>query len=117
MPVREWVPKHIRAAAQKRTCQRCGGSGSLDLHHIDGNRKNNSLANLLTLCDSCHTKTHWETDKRATLQPRPLCAVCDRPARHSGLCETHRSRLLRHGSPLLKKKKIGREWVLMEETG
>ena len=31
---------------------------SLDIHHIDYDKKNNSLENLTTLCDSCHSKTN-----------------------------------------------------------
>ena len=30
----------------------------LDIHHIDYNKKNNNLENLITLCDSCHAKTN-----------------------------------------------------------
>lgn len=33
----------------------------LSVHHIDGNKNNNSLSNLIPLCRSCHTKrTHRE---------------------------------------------------------
>jgi len=34
-------------------------SEGLDVHHIDYNKQNNSLDNLTTLCDSCHTKTNF----------------------------------------------------------
>jgi hypothetical protein len=30
----------------------------LDVHHIDENKLNNSLNNLVTLCKSCHSKVH-----------------------------------------------------------
>jgi len=30
----------------------------LSIHHIDRNKKNNNLNNLISLCDSCHAKTH-----------------------------------------------------------
>lgn len=43
------------------TCQNpeCGYlSEGLDCHHIDYNKKNNNTKNLITLCDSCHTKTN-----------------------------------------------------------
>jgi len=50
------------------TCQSCGlihkGTGpegrGLLVHHIDRNKNNNSIGNLLTLCNSCHRKLHWE---------------------------------------------------------
>ncbi|MEK6951436.1 MAG: NUMOD3 domain-containing DNA-binding protein [Nanoarchaeota archaeon] len=32
-------------------------SDKLDIHHIDYNKKNNNLENLLTLCTKCHGKT------------------------------------------------------------
>lgn len=28
-----------------------------ELHHIDGNRNNNSLDNLMILCPNCHSQT------------------------------------------------------------
>lgn len=47
------------------TCQHCnlkcsGNKGKyLDVHHIDENKYNNSIDNLICLCKSCHTKVHW----------------------------------------------------------
>lgn len=32
-------------------------------HHIDGNRKNNEIENLLILCRSCHIAIHWRLRK------------------------------------------------------
>lgn len=53
------------------TCQLCGfvGYGYVDrrlaVHHIDGDRKHNSLDNLITLCDSCHKfLTGYQSYKR-----------------------------------------------------
>jgi hypothetical protein len=40
-------------------CVRCGGKPQ-DVHHVDGDRKNNELDNLMTLCRSCHMKEHFE---------------------------------------------------------
>jgi len=34
-----------------------GGSVSLELHHLDGNGKNNRLENLQLLCPNCHSQT------------------------------------------------------------
>lgn len=51
----------------RHTCQRCGQTNDLHVHHIDGNGvttprelRNNALDNLITLCRGCHTKTHHE---------------------------------------------------------
>ena len=47
------------------TCQHCGATEYLHVHHIDGagvttpkELRNNALDNLLTLCRSCHTRVH-----------------------------------------------------------
>lgn len=50
-------------ARDNYTCQICGVQENdyyrkLDVHHIDGRKKNNSLENLITLCESCHIHTH-----------------------------------------------------------
>lgn len=46
-------------------CRECGISedihkGSLHVHHIDGDRLNNKMENLITLCCSCHAKKQWQ---------------------------------------------------------
>lgn len=33
------------------------------VHHIDGNKKNNNLTNLVTLCSQCHIKVHTQFTK------------------------------------------------------
>jgi len=48
-------------------CQVCGvteeeslarGHGYLVVHHLDGNKQNSDPQNLITLCNSCHTRWH-----------------------------------------------------------
>jgi Zn finger protein HypA/HybF involved in hydrogenase expression len=42
-----------------RECQMCFNKvKNLDVHHIDFNRKNISLKNLVTLCEQCHYELH-----------------------------------------------------------
>ena len=36
---------------------------SLDVHHIDYNKKNCKEDNLITLCHSCHTKTNYNRER------------------------------------------------------
>ena len=51
-----------------RICQLCGSrenKRNLDIHHIDYNRKNNSITNLIPLCQSCNLEVNknrnfWE---------------------------------------------------------
>ena len=49
-------------------CERCGlntWQGSplpLEIHHIDGNRRNHDLSNLQILCPNCHSQTsNWRS--------------------------------------------------------
>lgn len=48
---------------KEKKCERCGLTDwmgepiSLQLHHNDGNRDNNSLENLSVLCPNCHSQT------------------------------------------------------------
>jgi len=44
------------------TCQICGNTHNLVVHHIDYNKKHNYPSNLIALCRSCHGKT---TSRRA----------------------------------------------------
>jgi len=45
-------------------CRKCNEDGSkfrLFVHHIDYNKKNNSIDNLVTVCASCHSRIHGRT--------------------------------------------------------
>ena len=63
-----WTNK-LRNEIRKRdnyTCQECGKiqnelKRKLEVHHIDYNKKNCSIFNLITLCRSCHSKTQGNT--------------------------------------------------------
>lgn len=39
-------------------CQECGVTVDIEVHHIDGDRFNSALENLLPLCHDCHMKVH-----------------------------------------------------------
>ena len=44
-------------------CRICGSDGveaTLNVHHIDYNRKHNKHKNLVTLCGRCHKQVHFE---------------------------------------------------------
>lgn len=49
----------------KKACVRCGLDDEriLEVHHKDGNRKNNALNNLVWLCRNCHGLEHVENKK------------------------------------------------------
>ena len=39
-------------------CLSCGSTDNLELHHIDGNPRNNDSSNWLVLCRDCHVREH-----------------------------------------------------------
>jgi len=39
-------------------CALCLSNDSLHVHHIDGDRTNNDMENLVTLCERCHNRIH-----------------------------------------------------------
>ncbi|MCH5315443.1 MAG: HNH endonuclease [Eubacterium sp.] len=81
---------------QRTTCENCGKSGNLDVHHIDGNYQNNNLENLKVLCRSCHIKEH---------RNKSLCKVCGKPMDGGlGYCDKHYRRYKKYGNPYIVKK-------------
>ena len=57
----------LRTTVKRRDghkCRKCSHGGSkflLFVHHIDMNKKNNTVENLVTVCSSCHTRIHCGT--------------------------------------------------------
>ena len=43
-------------------CRLCGSINRLQCHHIDYNKRNSCLSNLITLCSGCHNKTHYNRE-------------------------------------------------------
>ena len=39
-------------------CSLCESKKYLNVHHVDGNRENNNISNLIYLCRSCHNRAH-----------------------------------------------------------
>ena len=44
--------------AKKTSCEWCGSSKNLCVHHKDENRYNNDINNLITICKRCHQTHH-----------------------------------------------------------
>jgi hypothetical protein len=58
---RRW--RKLRTAILTRdhlACRRCGLATNLEVHHIDGDFRNDDPANLLTLCGRCHDEAEVE---------------------------------------------------------
>ena len=53
----------VAEGIKENRCEMCGINSwngkqlQLELHHIDGNRNNHSLDNLMLLCPNCHSQT------------------------------------------------------------
>jgi mannose-6-phosphate isomerase-like protein (cupin superfamily) len=43
-------------------CLMCGSKSSLEIHHVDYNKKNNEDNNLITLCKKCHNITNFNRE-------------------------------------------------------
>lgn len=73
----------------EKKCSICGKDGKLDVHHKDGDYKNNNLDNLTYLCRSCHTKQHRIKQK---------CKICGQPMKAKGYCNKHYIEYRKYGA-------------------
>jgi hypothetical protein len=95
-------PRSSRKQSAKKAkpkCETCGRPRKetrLYVHHVDEDPLNNDPSNLKTLCGSCHQLTHSRSPKGIPKPPSD-CRFCSRPAYRRGVCNTHRSRMRRHG--------------------
>ena len=72
--------KELIRIRDNHTCQYCGKPESdlrrkLNVHHIDYDKKNLLPKNLISLCDSCHSKTNFNRErwiKKLTLRTKRL---------------------------------------------
>lgn len=103
------------AKTRLEKCQICGRSGH-HVHHKDENPQNNNPSNLMTLCGSCHRHCH-SPNFTETGEQRVSCKHCAKQSVKAGLCNTHLTRRLKYGDPLITKKKVGSLWVLTRDVG
>ena len=59
--------------AKGEYCHICGTHKNINVHHIDADRSNNDLSNLVPLCANCHADVHhgeksWPPEKHRTYQ-------------------------------------------------
>jgi hypothetical protein len=66
--------------AKSERCSECGSTSNIVVHHVDGDRSNNDLANLIPLCRSCHSKVHTCADGFEHLTEQlPESAIANKP--------------------------------------
>lgn len=60
----EWTPALRRTIRQRdKCCAVCSSVARLAVHHINYNKSDLSLANLIALCNSCHAKTNFSRSR------------------------------------------------------
>lgn len=75
---------------REKKCELCGTTINIDVHHKDGNYRNNRSENLMVVCRSCHMKLH---------HPKAKCRICGKPVKGHGYCEKHYQRFKKYGDP------------------
>jgi hypothetical protein len=95
-PETGWSAAHsaARSLVAPGPCSRCGKPQATDVHHKDGNWRNNSPTNLERICRSCHSREHRQ---------RGSCVICGKPHKGLGFCEMHYQRFKKWGDPLTVK--------------
>lgn len=85
---------HARKLVPAGPCRTCGKPDAMDVHHRDGDHRNNSPENLERICRGCHIRHH---------QPKGCCKICGKPMKGLGYCDKHYQRFKKHGDPLAVK--------------
>lgn len=76
----------IKEGLKENRCEKCGITEwlgepiSVQLHHVDGNHKNNNLSNLQMLCPNCHSQTHNFCGKNVKPTPKTKTITAKRKA-------------------------------------
>lgn len=64
LTVTKWLKEEIRECQNCGLGQWCGSQLPLKVHHIDGDKRNNTKENLQVLCPNCHSLTkNWRGRK------------------------------------------------------
>lgn len=68
-----WETYHWRARKHRKpSCEACGLTERLHVHHVDGNHENSDPTNYQTLCVYCHGFLHATADRLGWIQPGRL---------------------------------------------
>lgn len=77
----------IIAGLKKSTCEICGYTENLELHHINGDHNDNRLENLQILCPNCHAKTNNYRGRNSTKNSTPEMAERKNNKSHWCVCK------------------------------
>ena len=84
--------KQAQRKFKATSCEMCGGTLTLQRHHMDGNPTNNQATNVMIVCQPCHMKIHCLIGNwgRGNIKPT-ACKICGemfkpKRARRSTLC-------------------------------
>lgn len=83
----------IKAGYKRNVCEICGISEwngkplTMQMHHKDGDNKNNNLDNLMMICPNCHAQTenYRGAANRTTDKPVNHCQDCGRMIRRTSI--------------------------------
>lgn len=67
-----WYVEAIRNALNQHSCEICGSTWRLQIHHIDGDHSNNKLSNLQVLCAKHHAEIHRNLIPKTFSKPKYL---------------------------------------------
>ena len=48
---------------KEERCVICSSEDEVQVHHVDGDRSNDNIENLVPVCSGCHSKIHSATDE------------------------------------------------------
>lgn len=76
--------KQAQRAYKATQCEICGGTMTLQRHHIDHNPTNNEPGNVQILCQTCHKEVHmqtgtWGQNRKLEDKTCPICKTQFRP--------------------------------------
>ena len=83
---------HARKICPPSPCEICGSEKSTEVHHKNGNWRDNRPENLMRVCRSCHVKQH---------KKKGACSICGKPQKGLGYCEKHYQRFKKYGDPMM----------------
>lgn len=67
-PIKSKIRKQL--TVQRKKCKWCRKNPIYEIHHIDGNRSNGSIRNLIGLCANCHRRAGYGEITKEQLRKR-----------------------------------------------